>query len=371
MLSGGVRLSHIVYFRGAWRIAANRARGQVLDWMTNDANGFVTILRAHWSDVIRVFYASCVGVELYTAGVFCCFVIRVCASGVILQLFTHMGTPGTKRKRSDTRDNESNELTDMPPTPVPRAIRAKPLILSSEAVLRNAIHHLSRAEPVVLKPLIDEHGLPTSLLAKRNCSCFHALAQTIVYQQLSIKAARPIFQRVLSACKVEAPAAAASLPPAVDDVDDDSQVFDSSAALTPAAVLATDTDALRGAGLSTNKTRFLVDLAQFFDDGRLSDEALQAAEVEEVSNMLLQVKGLGPWSVTMFQMFHLGHADVMPLGDLGVRRGLAHLYKSAVKDDKDTAGMERVTQSWAPYRSVGAWYMWRVKVPRRTKAKPH
>ena len=82
--------------------------------------------------------------------------------------------------------------------------------------------------------------------------------------------------------------------------------------------------------------------------------------------MLLQVKGVGPWSVTMFQMFHLGHADVLPLGDLAVRRGLAHLYNI---DDKNLEAMQQMTAAWEPYRSVGAWYMWRVKTQPKRKPK--
>lgn len=261
-----------------------------------------------------------------------------------------MGASG-KRKRDETSD----ESTHMPPTPsIPRALTTKPpLILSNESVLRAAMQHLS--QDTVMKPIVAEHGLPRSLIAKPNRSCFHALAQTIVYQQLSIKAARPIFQRVMTACKVE-PIAGATMPPAADDPEEDEdEVFESASKLTPAAVLAADMDVLRGAGLSNNKARFLIDLAQHFDDGRLSDEALTSpsASPEELSNMLQQVKGVGPWSVTMFQLFHLGHADVLPLGDLGVRRGLAHLYN--IKDDKDTAAMQQVTQAWAPYRSVGSW----------------
>lgn len=279
-----------------------------------------------------------------------------------------------KRKRGHASKGKALDETKMPPTPNPPPplpmLRAKPLVLSSEAVLRTAMQHLINAD-LVLKPLIEQHGMPKSLIAKtRSRSCFHALAEIIVYQQLSIKAARPIFQRVMTACSVPVVSISSSMPPATDDPDDDSQVLapDSSPMLTPASVLTTDMEALRAAGLSNNKARFLVDLAQFFDDGRLSDDALMSAtSIEEVSDLLLPVKGLGPWSVCMLRMFHLGHADVLPLGDLGVRRGLAHLYN--IKDDKDTETMQRVTEAWRPYRSVGAWYLWRVKTPPQRKAK--
>lgn len=234
------------------------------------------------------------------------------------------------------------------------------MVLADEAALQRAMAHLAKADPL-LKPLVHQHGIPRSLVAKRNRSCFHALAETIVYQQLSIKAARPIWNRVLTACKVVTDTAMPTT--ACDDDEDANQLTPASIpSLTPAAILTTDPTDLRAAGLSNNKARFLVDLAQHFDDGRLTDEVLMCAGSADVlSELLLQVKGVGPWSVTMFRMFHLGHADVLPLGDLGVRKGLAHLY--GLRDPGDVVRMEELTAAWQPYRSVGSWYMWRLETP--------
>ncbi len=309
----------------------------------------------------------------------------------------HQETKGSSRNHQSRNHHATNTLTfinanetrywaaptiqttiqqpSQQPTQSPRNNTVAPplLILTNEAALQRAITHLTTVDPV-LRPLVHQHGMPRSLCAKQqDRSCFHALSETIVYQQLSIKAARPIWGRVLTACNVTTPndVAAASATMPVDDEDDpnaNTLTPLSVPSLTPAAVLGTDFEHLRAAGLSNNKARFLIDLAHHFNDGRLSDEVLTTAtSAEELSEMLLQVKGVGPWSVTMFRMFHLGHADVLPLGDLGVRKGLAHLYN--LKDPTDVKTMEEITAAWQPYRSVGSWYMWRLNTPPIRKRK--
>jgi DNA-3-methyladenine glycosylase II len=88
------------------------------------------------------------------------------------------------------------------------------------------------------------------------------------------------------------------------------------------------------------------------------DELTLAAE-------LTKVKGIGRWSVDMFSMFHLGHPDVLPVGDLGVRRGMGHLY--GLRELPGPAQMADIAAIWAPWRSVGSYYMWRVDVPRAAR----
>lgn len=152
---------------------------------------------------------------------------------------------------------------------------------------------LSRAG---LAPLIDEHGAPARLLAK-STPAFTSLAKAIVYQQLSGSSAAAIYGRFLGAC----------------DVPDEG-------ALSPAAVLSAPLPSLRAAGLSERKSEYLRDLAAHFADGRLSDGALAAASGPELRARLTAVKGVGPWSVDMHAIFHRGETDVLPVGDLGVRK---------------------------------------------------
>lgn len=137
--------------------------------------------------------------------------------------------------------------------------------------------------------------------------------------------------------------------------------------LDPASILSAPVDDLLSAGLSKMKASYLKDLARHFDEGLLSDRSILAMNQEELHTALTAVKGLGPWSVDMFAMFHLGSPDVLPVGDLGVRRGMQHLFQ--LKELPSKAQMEAVAEKWRPWRSVGSYYMWRVEVPRTMNRK--
>jgi DNA-3-methyladenine glycosylase II len=200
--------------------------------------------------------------------------------------------------------------------------------------LTAACEFLRQADPR-LAPLIDIDQPPVRLLSKPG-SCFGSLAKSIVFQQLATKAAAAIYARVLTAAGCEE-------------------------TLTPEAILAAPVQDLRGAGLSQQKVDYLLDLSSHFSDGRLSDKGIVAiADPEALRSRLCAVKGIGPWSVDMFTMFHLGAPDVLPTGDLGVRKGMQELY--GLKELPGPAAMAEVAAAWAPYKSVGSYYMWRVEV---------
>jgi DNA-3-methyladenine glycosylase II len=209
-------------------------------------------------------------------------------------------------------------------------------------ILSHACSQLTAADPL-LAPLIAEHGIPERLLAKGG-GAFASLSKSICFQQLATKAAATIYGRVLKTCSCE-----------------EAGVLDS------AAVLATPQDTLAGAGLSGRKASYLHDLARHFEQGLLSDELIDSMTAEELQTSLTAVKGLGPWSVDMFCLFHLGLPDVLPVGDLGVRKGMQTLY--SLKQLPSPAEMEAVAENWRPFRSVGAYYMWRVEVPKAPRAK--
>jgi DNA-3-methyladenine glycosylase II len=162
---------------------------------------------------------------------------------------------------------------------------------------------------------------------------FVSLVRAIMSQQLSGKAANTIYGRVV---------ALAGGPEAV----------------TPSRLLALDPLALRGAGVSRPKISYLRDLAERVGDGRLDLPALEDQPDEEVVVAITSVKGLGVWSAEMFLMFRLNRPDVFPVGDLGIVKGVQKLF--GMKKRPAPRTMQRLAEPWRPYRSVAAWYLWRL-----------
>ena len=195
-----------------------------------------------------------------------------------------------------------------------------------------AVEHLRAADPALAK-IIDRAG-PYALETEKTASVFAALAQAIVHQQLTGKAAETIFARV---CAL-APKARRGLN-AVHILD----VSDAQ---------------LRAAGLSRSKALALRDLAQKIVDGSLPTLAqLQRMDDAAVIECLMRVRGIGRWTAEMFLMFRLGRADVLPVDDYGVRKGFALAFKQNALPTRQQ--MEQRAARWQPYRSVASWYLWR------------
>lgn len=199
-----------------------------------------------------------------------------------------------------------------------------------------ATAHLTAIEPR-FAPLVARHGGPTLSPSK---DPFASLGSTIIYQQLAGAAARTIKDRFVA-------------------------LYPRRSFPKPADVAGTPLERLRSAGLSRGKALALLDLAAHFADGRVKPRALLAAEADDVARLLLPIRGIGPWSVDMFQMFALCRPDVWPTGDLGVRMGLQHFLR--LRALPDPARMEKAAARWRPYRSLAAWYMWRLVEDRRAK----
>jgi DNA-3-methyladenine glycosylase II len=125
---------------------------------------------------------------------------------------------------------------------------------------------------------------------------------------------------------------------------------------TPRALLDVDEGALRKAGLSRAKVAYLRDLAERVDDGRLQLDRLPNLSDDEVSAELTAVKGIGQWSADMFLMFQLGRKDVLPVGDLGIRRAVERLYDLPKIPDAPT--VLNIGEPWRPYRSLASLYLW-------------
>jgi DNA-3-methyladenine glycosylase II len=162
---------------------------------------------------------------------------------------------------------------------------------------------------------------------------FAGLVRVILSQQLSGKAADTIFGRVVA------------LTGGLD-------------AMTPTALRAVEVTALRGAGVSGPKARYLHDLADRALDGRLDLHALDCCPDDEVIATITSVKGLGRWSAEMFLMFRLNRPDIFPVGDLGIVKGMQKLY--GMRRPPSPRTMMRRAEFWRPYRSVAAWYLWRI-----------
>jgi DNA-3-methyladenine glycosylase II len=197
-----------------------------------------------------------------------------------------------------------------------------------------AVAHLRDSDPV-LRALIDETG-PDGLGDPRRGldpeDHYGALVRSIVGQQLSGRAARAIYTRLMDRF--------GGRPP------------------TPAEVLADDPDELRAAaGLSHAKVAYLRSLAEHVTDGSLKLEAMNELADDEVIAELVAVKGLGLWSAHMFLMFHLQRRDVLPVGDLGIRRAIMLSYE--LPELPKPAEMEQIAEPWRPYRTLACLYLWR------------
>jgi DNA-3-methyladenine glycosylase II len=192
-----------------------------------------------------------------------------------------------------------------------------------------ACRHLARRDRV-MRRLIPQFG--NARLASRG-DAFTTLARSIVGQQISVKAAQSVWDRLVT-------------------------LLDASATrLSPPLLLRHPIDALRGAGLSQRKAEYLKDLARHFDTGAVHVRRWQQMADEEIIDELVAIRGIGRWTAEMFLIFHLMRPDVLPLDDLGLLKGLSESYFSG--EPVTRADARELAEAWAPYRSVGTWYIWR------------
>jgi len=195
-----------------------------------------------------------------------------------------------------------------------------------------ALAHLQGADPV-LGALVEAHGPLDEQQRRRGrpAEAYGALLRSIVGQQLSTKAARTIYERLIGLYDGQTPA--------------------------PEQIVATDGDQLRAVGLSRAKAAYLRSLAGHVIDGELELDRLTELEDDEVIAQLTAVKGLGPWTAHMFLLFHLGRPDVLPVGDLGVRRAVQLAY--GMEELPTVAELGQIAEPWRPYRSLASLYLWR------------
>ena len=191
----------------------------------------------------------------------------------------------------------------------------------------DATAHLTANDPIIAR-IIAQHG-PCTLTHGEDL--FTAVAQAIMSQQISVRAAATIQARVT-----------ALMPEGV---------------MTPEGVLAVLDEQLRAAGLSWRKVSYLKDCALHFADGTIDPITLRDADEETVIAALVAIKGVGRWTAEMVLIFALGHSDILSTGDYGLRMAMQrHWNLPTLATPKD---METIAEPWRPYRSIASWYLWR------------
>jgi len=125
----------------------------------------------------------------------------------------------------------------------------------------------------------------------------------------------------------------------------------------PSEVINTSDSKLRSVGLSKMKVTYIKDLSEKIQSKELRISSLKDKSDEEVIAHLTQVKGIGRWTAEMFLIFSLGRLDVLPVGDLGLKKGIQRLYSMPDLPEKDE--IERIAEKWRPYRTVATWYIWK------------
>ncbi|MGM3309580.1 DNA-3-methyladenine glycosylase family protein [Anabaena sp. WFMT] len=189
-----------------------------------------------------------------------------------------------------------------------------------------AIDTLKQADPI-LAEVIEQVGECRLNQVQQTGDLLSSLCRSIIYQQLSGKAATTIHQRFLQLYTV----------------------------LTPSDILNTPDDILREVGISRPKISYLKDLAQRFDKLPTIDDLLLMDD-ENIIKILTEVKGIGRWTVQMLLMFRLHRWDVLPVDDLGIRNAIHRLYSLPELPNKLT--VEQLGENWKPYRTIACWYLW-------------
>ncbi len=204
-----------------------------------------------------------------------------------------------------------------------------PVAATPPAYWEEACKHLAKRDRVMRK-LIPKCG--NSHLKGRG-DAFTTLARSIVGQQISVKAAQTVWERLVAVV----PGAAVHLK--------------------PASVLKLQVPELRAAGLSARKVEYLNDLAQHFAAGSVHERQWAEMDDEAIIDELVAIRGIGRWTAEMFLMFHLIRPNVLPLDDAGLIKGISVNYFSG--EPVSRAEAREVGDAWAPFRSVATWYIWR------------
>lgn len=200
---------------------------------------------------------------------------------------------------------------------------------SSPAYWHEAGRYLMERDRV-MKRLIPLHS--GKALTSRG-DAFVTLARSVVGQQISVKAAQSVWDKLTQL----------------------------SPQLSPEQVLKLRVDDMRAAGLSARKVTYLVDLALHFANNQLQTHAWADMNDESIIADLVSIRGVGRWTAEMFLIFHLMRPNVLPLDDVGLQKGVSRCYFSG--EPVSRSEMREVAASWSPYCTVATWYIWRSLEP--------
>ena len=181
-----------------------------------------------------------------------------------------------------------------------------------------------------MNDLINKFGRPD--FSQRE-DYFQSLLRSIVFQQLSGKAAQTIYERLVN-------------------------LIPNTSNLCPNEVLKLDKDEMRTAGLSFQKIDYVRNMANYFENNSFYKKDVERMTDEEISKELIQIKGIGQWTVDMFLMFTLNRADILPCTDLGLQKGIMKILN--MKNLPSKKEMENCSRKWRPYRTIACWYLWRM-----------
>jgi DNA-3-methyladenine glycosylase II len=215
---------------------------------------------------------------------------------------------------------------DMSPPESRRPPRRSAGVADAGSHVGDAVATLRSRDPV-LSELIDLHG-PCTLTT--TSPYFPVLVETVVSQQLSTKAAKAIYLRLLDEVGRRAP--------------------------RPADILGVPDERLRAIGFSRSKAQYVKNAADAFRARRMGPKTFERMADVEVVDFLSSIKGIGEWSAHMFLIFALGRLDVFPVGDLGLRNAMANAY--GLKRPPSIERLGRIGDRWRPYRTIGTWYLW-------------
>lgn len=197
----------------------------------------------------------------------------------------------------------------------------------NDELLDIALPHLSKDE--VLSPLIKRYPKCT---IRQHKNYYRELIESIIGQQLSVKAAASIRRRFLELFNGEFPDAKSLLNQPVEY--------------------------LREVGLSGAKVKYVKDLALHVREDKLEFEKFDSMKNEEIIAELLPVKGIGEWTAHMFLIFCMARPDILPVGDLGIKNGIKRLYKFDHLPSPDEIIKISNQNNWHPYESIASWYIW-------------
>jgi len=194
--------------------------------------------------------------------------------------------------------------------------------------MKEALAHLRQSDARLLA-LINTYPAPNF---KKHTNYYHELVDSIISQQLSVKAARTIEGRFKDLFDGDFP--------------------------SPEQILDKDIEELRAVGLSRPKARYIQDLASKIIDGTVKFDTIDDLSNDEIIAELTKVKGIGVWTVHMFLMFCMGRLDILPTGDLGIRNGIMKLYQLDHVPAEREVELIAEKNNWHPYESVASWYLW-------------